>query len=76
VAEIWITLVEKNGQSEVFVPKRVENGGYRHVRWLAKVFCNIIGVSLLVLDVQLKLLHIKMWTTSDGDHSTTSLMSV
>ena len=40
------------------MPTRVENGGERHDRWLAEAICNIIGVALLVLDVQMKLLQI------------------
>jgi hypothetical protein len=55
VAEIWIALVEKWSIKSI-VPKRVENGGYRHDWWSAEVVCDIIGFSLLVLDVQLKLL--------------------
>ena len=40
------------------MPTRVENGGYGHDRWSAEVVCNIIGATLLVLDVQMKLLQI------------------
>ena len=40
------------------MPTRVENGGYGHDRWLAEAVCNIIGATLLVLDVQMKLLQI------------------
>jgi hypothetical protein len=39
-------------------PTRVEHGGYRHDQWSVEVVCKIIGVSLLVLDVQMKLLQI------------------
>ena len=40
------------------MPTRVENDGERHDRWLAEAVCNIIGATLLVLDVQMKLLQI------------------
>ena len=55
VAEFWITLVEKQPIRSL-VPTRVEHGGYRHDRWSAEAVYNIIGASLLVLDVQMKLL--------------------
>jgi hypothetical protein len=55
------------------VPIRVEHSGYWHDRWLAEPACNIIDVSLLVLDVQMKLLQI---CGLDGDRSATSLVSV
>ena len=55
VAEFWIALVE-NRPIRGLVPTRVEHGGYRHDRWSAKAVCNIVGASLLVLDVQMKLL--------------------
>jgi hypothetical protein len=55
VAEIWIALVEKR-LIRSLVPTRVEHGGYRHDLWSAEAVCNIIGVALLVLDVQMKLL--------------------
>ena len=55
VAEFWIALVEKRPIRSL-VPTRVEHGGYRHDRWPAEAVCNIIGASLLVLDVQMKLL--------------------
>ena len=57
VAEIWIALVEKRPIKSL-VPTRVEHGGYCHDQWLAEAVCNIIGVALLVLDVQMKLLQI------------------
>ena len=40
------------------MPTRVENGGYGHDRWSAEEVCNIIGATLLLLDVQMKLLEI------------------
>ena len=40
------------------MPTRVENSGYGHDQWSAKVVCNIIGATLLVLDIQMKLLQI------------------
>jgi len=40
------------------VPTRVEHGVYRHDQWSTEVVCNIIGATLLVLDVQMKLFHI------------------
>ena len=40
------------------MPTRVENGGYGHDRWSAEAVCNIIGVTLLVLDVQRKFLQV------------------
>jgi hypothetical protein len=39
------------------VPTRVEHGGYCYNWWSTEAVCNIIGVSLLVLDVQMKLLQ-------------------
>ena len=57
VVELWITLIEKR-PIRTLVPTIVEHGGYRHDRWSAKEVCNIIGASLLVLDVQMKLLQI------------------
>jgi hypothetical protein len=57
VAEIWIALVEKRPIRSL-IPTRVEHDGYCHDRWSAEVVCNIIGAALLVLDVQMKLLHI------------------
>jgi hypothetical protein len=36
----------------------VEHDGYRHDRWSTEAICNIIGATLLVLDVQKKLLQI------------------
>ena len=50
MAKFWITLIEKQPIRSL-VLKRVEHGVYRHDRWSAKVVCNIIGASLLVLDV-------------------------
>ena len=40
------------------MPTSVENGGYGHDRWSAEAVCNIIGATLLILDVQIKLLQI------------------
>ena len=40
------------------MPIRVENGSYGHNRWSAEVVCNMIGATLLILDVQMKLLQI------------------
>jgi hypothetical protein len=40
------------------MPTRFENGGYRHDWWSTEEFYNIIGASLLILDVQMKLLQI------------------
>ena len=40
------------------MPTRVEHGGERHNWWSAEAVCNIIGIALLVLDVQMKLLQI------------------
>jgi hypothetical protein len=40
------------------MPTRVEHDGYCHDRWSAEKIYNIIGVALLVLDVQMKLLQI------------------
>ena len=40
------------------MPTRVENGGECHDFWSAEAFCNIIGDTLLVLDVKMKLLQI------------------
>ena len=40
------------------MPTRVENGGYGHDQWSAEAVCNIIGATLLVLDVQMKFLQI------------------
>ena len=40
------------------MPTRVENSGYGHDQWSIEVVCNIIGATLLVLDVQMKLLQI------------------
>jgi hypothetical protein len=40
------------------VPARVEHGGYRHDWQSDEEVCNIIGATLLLLDVQMKLLHI------------------
>jgi hypothetical protein len=57
VAEFWIALVEKRPIRSL-MPTRVEHGGYCHDRWSAEAIYNIIGVALLVLDVQMKLLHI------------------
>ena len=57
VVEFWITLVEKRPIKKL-MPKRVENGGYGHDRWSAEAVCNIIGATLLVIDVQMKLLEI------------------
>jgi hypothetical protein len=57
VAEIWIALVEKRPIRSL-MPTRVEHSGYHHDRWSAEAICNIIGVALLVLDVQMNLLQI------------------
>ena len=57
VAELWIALVKK-WPIRSLIPKRVENGGYGHDWWSAEAVCNIIGATLLVLDVQIKLLQI------------------
>ena len=40
------------------MPTTVEHSGYHYDWWSPKVVCNIIGASLLVLDVQVKLLQI------------------
>ena len=40
------------------VPIGVENGGERHDWWSDETIYNIIGATLLVLDVQMKLLQI------------------
>ena len=40
------------------MPSRVEHTGYHDNRWSAEAVYNIIGVSLLVLDVQMKLSQI------------------
>ena len=55
MAELWIALVEKRPIRSL-VPTRVEHGRYRHDWWSAEAVCNIIGASLLVLDVQMKFL--------------------
>ena len=55
VAEFWIALVEKRPIRSL-MPTRVEHNGYRHDPWSAEAVDNIIGASLLVLDVQMKLL--------------------
>ena len=55
VVIFWIALVEKRPIRSL-VPTRVEHGGYLHDRCSAEAVCNIIGASLLVLDVQMKLL--------------------
>jgi hypothetical protein len=57
VAKIWIALVDKRPIRSL-VSTRVQHGGYRHNRWSAEAVYNIIGVCLLVLDVQMKLLQI------------------
>ena len=57
VVEFWIALVEKRPIKSL-MPTRVENGGYGHDRWSTKAVWNIIGATLLVLDVQMKLLQI------------------
>ena len=57
LAKFWIALVEKQPIRSL-VPTRVEHGGERHDWWSAEVVCNIIGATLLVLDVQMKLLQI------------------
>ena len=57
VAEFWISLVEK-WPIRSLMPTRVENGGYGQDRLSAEVIFNIIGATLLVLDVQMKLLQI------------------
>ena len=54
VAEFWIALVEKR-PIKGLMPTRVKHGAYRHDQWSAEVVCNIIGASLLILDVQMKL---------------------
>ena len=40
------------------MPTRVEHGGEHQNRWSVEAICNIIGATLLVLDVQMKLLQI------------------
>ena len=55
MAEFWIALVEKQSIKGL-VPTRVEHDGYRHDRWSVEAISNIICASLLVLDVQMKLL--------------------
>ena len=40
------------------MPTRVENGGYGHDWWSVEAVCNIIGATVLVLDVKMKLLQI------------------
>ena len=55
VAEFWNDLVEK-WPIKSLIPTRVEHSGYRYDRWSAEAVYNIIGVSLLVLDIQMKLL--------------------
>ena len=57
VVEFWIALVEKRPIKSL-VPTRVENCGYGHDRWSTEVVGNIIGATLLVPDVQMKLLQI------------------
>ena len=57
VAKFWVTLIEK-WPIRSLVPTRVEHGGERHDRWSDEEVCNIIGATLLVLDVQMKLLQI------------------
>ena len=57
VAEFWIAIVEKRPIRSL-VPTRVENCGYGHDRWSAEAVGNIIGATLLVLDVKMKLLQI------------------
>ena len=57
VAKFQIALVEKRPIRSL-VPTRVENGGEHHDRWSAEAVCNIIGATLLVIDVQMKLLQI------------------
>ena len=55
VDEFWIALVEKQPIRSL-VSTRVEHGGYHHDRWSTEAVYNIIGASLLVFDVQMKLL--------------------
>ena len=55
MVEFWIALIETRPIKSL-VPIRVEHGGYRHDRWSAEAVFNIIGASLLILDVQMKLL--------------------
>ena len=57
VAEVSIALAEKRPIRSL-MPTRVENGGYGHDRWSVEAVCNIIGATLIVLDVQMKLLQI------------------
>ena len=40
------------------VPIRVEHSDQHHDWWFAEAFCNIIGVTLLVLNVQMELLQV------------------
>ena len=40
------------------MPTRIEHGGERHNRWSAEVVCNIFRATLLVVDVQMKMLLI------------------
>ena len=56
-AEFWIALVEKRAIRSL-IPTREENSGYGHDQWSAEVVYNIIGATLLVLDVQMKFLQI------------------
>ena len=55
VAEFWIALVEKQPIRSL-MPTRVEHGRYCHNWWADEAVYNIIGASLLVLYVQMKLL--------------------
>ena len=57
VAKFWVTLIEKRPIRSL-MPTRVEHGGERHDQWSAEAVYNIIGATLLVLDVQMKLLQI------------------
>ena len=57
LAEFWVTLIEKRPIRSL-VPTRVEHSGERHDRWSAEAVCNMIGATLLILYVQMKLLQI------------------
>ena len=54
------------------MPTRVKHSDQRHDWWLVEAVCNIIGVALIILNVIVEC----RCTISDGNRSTTSLVSV
>jgi hypothetical protein len=48
----------KDAATPSLMPTRVEHSGQRHDRWLTEAVCNIVGASLLVLNVQMELLQV------------------